>query len=414
LKKEIVIVNYSYPPFNTIGSRRWAKFSKELANNGHKVHVIYSKNPHKTKSVWTNDTLDDNIIKYELNNYWPKFSFNPGKNTINRIANKTFLTLINLFFKGIPNDESRFWKRPLQKTIINICTNNKIDIIISSGPPFRVLYYSLLKDQFPYIKFYSDMRDEWLSGKLFNSEISKSNYIHEKEVQDFVIKKSDKIFVTDQSNKKHIEKLYENLEDKIKVIPHTLDLDEFQIKSNSPNINNKIKFIYGGNMPMIDKEDSILPFLDALVDLQNNHTELYQKIEIQFYFNSDWMIKEIRNRNLSNIYFNKKIQPIKFNNIASKHDYLLIFLPDYLKDYLITKNIDYLPIKKPIIICAKKGRASEKIKLNKIGAHLDPENNLSKQLIKLIKNKVEINEKNFDTLIKKYNLKNITKKILEE
>ena len=412
MNKNIVIVNYTYPPFNSIGSRRWAKFSKELANRGYTIHVIYSKNPYNQESNWTKDTVNKNIIKYELRNYWPKFCFHPSKNIFNKIANKIFLIIINQFFKGFSNDESRFWKTILQKKLVEICSKEKIDIVIASGPPFRVLLYSLMKNDFPEIKFYSDLRDEWLTGKLFNSKISKAQYNIEKKIQDIVIRKSDKILVTDVTNKLKIEGLYGDLGTKIKVIPHTIDIEEFNIVENSMKIDSKIKFIYGGNMPMIDKDDSIIPFLDALVSIQENHLEIYKKIEIHFYFSSDWMIDEVRERKLSNIYFNKLLAPIKFNEIACTFDYLLIFLPKHLKDYIITKNIDYLPLKKPIIICSKSGEASKNIKIKKIGIHLNTEEELSSQIINLIENKPVLNKENYVTLINKYNLQNVTNQLL--
>lgn len=412
MNKNIVIVNYTYPPFNTIGSRRWAKFSKELANRGYTIHVIYSKNPYDQDSNWTKDTVNKNIVKYELKNYWPKFCFHPSKNIVNKIANKFFLIIINIFFKGFSNDESRFWKSVLQKKLVEICSKEKIDIVIASGPPFRVLLYSLMKDDFPEIKFYSDLRDEWLTGKLYNSKISKEQYNIEKKIQDIVIRKSDKILVTDKTNKIKIEDLYGDLGNKIKVIPHTIDLEEFNIVEKPKQIDNKTKFIYGGNMPMIGKEDSILPFLDALVVIRETHLELYNKIEIHFYFSSDWMIDEVRERKLSNIYFNKLLAPSKFNEIAYDFDYLLIFLPKHLKDYIITKNIDYLRLKKPIIICSKIGEASKNIETKKIGIHLNTEQELSSQIINLIENKPSLSKDNYATLIDKYKLQNVTNQLL--
>ncbi|MBL6649578.1 MAG: hypothetical protein ISP56_04865 [Flavobacteriaceae bacterium] len=86
MNKNIVIVNYTYPPFNTIGSRRWAKFSKELANRGYTIHVIYSKNPYDQDSNWTKDIVNENIVKYELKNYFLKLFYiealNKKKNCI--------------------------------------------------------------------------------------------------------------------------------------------------------------------------------------------------------------------------------------------------------------------------------------------------------------------------------------------
>lgn len=413
-KKNIVIVNYSYPPFNSIGSRRWAKFSKELAKEGHKIHVIYSKNPHKNNSVWTKDTLNKNIIKYELNNCWPKFLFNPSENLINRLASKAFLILINLFFKGIPNDEARFWKRSLQNTLFKICSEQKIDIVIASGPPFRVLLYSLMKDKFPYIQFYSDMRDEWLTGKLFNSKISISNYKNEMKNQELVIRKSDRILVTDISNKKSIEKDYKDFNDKIKVIPHTIDLDEFQTDSISSNNNTeKFRFIYGGNLPMIGKEDNFSPFLDAMMELKDNHIDLYNKTEFLFYINSKWVINEVKKRKLTNFHFKKMISPTEFNKIALSTNYLLIFLPNHLKNYLITKNIDYLPLKKPIVLCSNKGLASDFLIKNEIGIHINCENNILLQLKELLTNNKTFESRNYEKLISKYSLERVTKKLLE-
>jgi len=164
---------------------------------------------------------------------------------------------------------------------------------------------------------------------------------------------------------------------------------------------------------MIGKEDNFLPFLDALMELKYNHIDLYNKTEFLFYINSQWVINEVRKRKLTNFYFRKMVSPTEFNKIALSKNYLLIFLPNHLKNYLITKNIDYLPLKKPIVLCSNKGLASDFLIENEIGIHINCENNILLQLKELLTNNKTFESKNYEKLISKYSLERVTKKLLD-
>ena len=413
--KNILIISYSYPPFNSIASRRWAKFSKQFAKNNYIVDVICSKNPYKKKSDWTMDIKHKNITVYELSNKWPKFSFKANEKKIFRILNKIFLILVNIFYEGNENDESRFWGKILKKKIKDLISKKNYEIVFATGPPYRVLYHSLYVKEINHkIKLYCDLRDEWGNGKLYRKITSDKKKNEEKIIKDYVLKKYDKILVTDNSNKEKIIQEFPKIKDKLVVVPHAIDLDEFSSNNISkPKNLNKISIIYGGNLIMINKEDSLIPFLDGLQFIKINNLEVYRKFEFSFYINSDWFYKEVNTRNLDIIKIYKKVEPRQFNKIASRYDYALNILPNHLKDYLITKNIDYLGLKKPILICSNEGKASKFITKNKIGYHINTSQEIVGQLIDFSKHNNNFPTNLFNDLLDRYSLETVSKLIFK-
>jgi len=67
--KNLLIINYAFPPNEGVGGRRWAKFSKYLKNHNVNIRVINAKKQNNKLSNWVNDVNGINVIS--LNTSYP-------------------------------------------------------------------------------------------------------------------------------------------------------------------------------------------------------------------------------------------------------------------------------------------------------------------------------------------------------
>lgn len=373
--KNILIINYVFPPYPGIGGRRWAKFAKYLYRYGHNVYVIAAQNPYSNVSTFINDIAEipkENF--YYLPPLYPKIIFSPLKNFIDKLQYQFWYRVLPLFTDGNYYDRSMFWKNQLQKKIVKLIEEKKIDTIIVSGPPFHYAYYTLqLKDIYPNIKFIVDYRDEWtfngvhgidsIGERRKQKEIEKEKYVCEKA--DVVI--SCASLILEYLNKKYKLKNYF-------LLSHAYDKDDFNFSFDKKSLSNdKIIITLFGN---IEGDQSLFfenlnKFLNVL---QNQNKELYQKIFFNFYLLSP-------NKYLSIIKPHKDKYIVKYNLSSEKlfeeiieSHFILVLLSKRSKDYFTTKFPELFYMKKPLLLWSEKGIIGEFVKKHKIGIHLTKEN----------------------------------------
>ena len=146
LSKTILIITYYWPPSGGSGVQRWLYFSKYLKKLGYSPIVLTidlgsASYPSIDKSLLKEA---DGISVHHVKAYnWLKIytSLKKGKNG-NKIPQGEFSKKGNLdhfasFIRGnffIP-DARVSWVKPAIKKALQIINDNKIDKIITSGPP---------------------------------------------------------------------------------------------------------------------------------------------------------------------------------------------------------------------------------------------------------------------------------------
>ena len=212
--KKILIITYYWPPAGGPGVQRWLKFVKYLPDFGIQPVVYIPDNP-------TYPIIDTNLEKevsakakilrnrifepYQLASFFSKSKtkkMNSG--IIPNQKKQQFLDKVLLWVRGnlfIP-DARCFWVKPSITYLEKYIIENKIDTIITSGPPHSLHLIGLgLKNKLN-LKWFADFRDPWTTigyhKALKLSDFAAKNH---KKLEHQVLNSADAIIVTSKTTK---------------------------------------------------------------------------------------------------------------------------------------------------------------------------------------------------------------------
>ncbi|GIV27431.1 MAG: hypothetical protein KatS3mg027_1245 [Bacteroidia bacterium] len=392
-KKNILIINYVFPPYPGIGGRRWAKFAKYLHRRGHNVYVIAAQNPFDYESTFINDIKElpkENL--FYLPSLYPKIMISPLKSWWDKLKYQFWYRVLPLFTDGNYYDRSMFWKRQLQNKIEELIHSKNIQTIIVSGPPFHYVYYTVqLREKYPDIKFIVDYRDEWTFNGVHGIDIiGEKRKQKEIEKERYVCGKADVVLSCHEVILDYLNNLHENK--KGLLMQHAYDKDDFgSIKSIGKNDEKSNKDMIISIFGTI--EQSKVNYLGEILRQFEKHRELYKKININIYSFNTLLLSSLINYK-SKINFFQNVKPeILFNEIKLS-DFVLVFHPDRQRDLITTKFPEIFYLQKPILFFCEKGLVSDFIIKHKIGVHLTEEN-FNEKFLYALKHPEEFSYKNF-------------------
>ena len=196
---KVLILTYYWPPAGGPGVQRWLKFIKYLPDFDIEPVVYIPENP---EYALTDPSLIEEIPEgvtllkqpiWEPYKYASVFSKKDtatiSKGIIQKKQKQSFIQKLLLFIRGnffIP-DARKFWIKPSVRYLKKILTEEKIETIITTGPPHSIhLIGNQLKKDLG-IRWIADFRDPWTSigyhDKLKLLGFAKQKHIQlEKEV----------------------------------------------------------------------------------------------------------------------------------------------------------------------------------------------------------------------------------------
>ncbi|MEC7864221.1 MAG: glycosyl transferase family 1 [Bacteroidota bacterium] len=163
--KKVLIITYYWPPSGGSGVQRWLNFSRYLAELGWDITVMVPKNP---SYPLIDDMISSSIsplvkvIKVPI--FEPINILNLSKKR-NRdhldssgILQKIILWLrANLFFP----DSRMFWIKKVVKVASSYITQNNVDCVITTAPPFSTHLIGYHVKRKTNVKWIVDFRDPW-------------------------------------------------------------------------------------------------------------------------------------------------------------------------------------------------------------------------------------------------------------
>jgi len=337
-----------------------------------------------------------------LPKYYPEFLKGQTKNFIEKILYFIITRIISPVIKYNIFDWGLFWKNPLLNILNKLHKKQPIDVLIITGAPFSLLYYGTFFKRIHKDIFYViDLRDPWTNGENYGFKTMNSK---KREFQEFQEKESvqyaDLVCVPADIMKKYFIEKYPECSQKIYLLPHAFEPENFNLTSNLKIEN---RFIYGGTL-YNDIEEELIKVINVI------EKNAPKDFKWEIYSNTPYKL-------LENIPSGGKVMKHSFipenelfSKISSSKAYLMIY-PETDKDFISTKFFEIIYAKTPIIFIGKNGEISEFIKKNKLGVHISPES-IEKELPTYLSGDIKFEGHSFD--ISQYYFLNVTKSFLEK
>ncbi len=229
---KVLILTYYWPPAGGSGVQRWLKFVKYLRHFDIEP-VVYTvdKANYPISDVSLQKDIPEGIEVLKTKIFDPndllRFLGGSSKDSSAGFLNKNPNTIARLlqyiranFF--IP-DARQWWIKPSVRYLTKYLKANKIDAIISSGPPHSLHLMAMsLKTTFN-LKWIADFRDPWTSIDYFDQlpltkkSIAKHHYLEQQ-----VLTQSNAVIVVSNEMKKE----YEKYNREVRVITNGFDRED--------------------------------------------------------------------------------------------------------------------------------------------------------------------------------------------
>jgi galactitol-specific phosphotransferase system IIB component len=236
--KKVLIITYYFPPAGGPGVQRWLKFVKYLPDFGIQPIVYIPENPtYPIVDEGLVDEISDKAILIKRPIFEPYalasvFSKNKTKKISSGIipSNKkqTVLEKLFLWIRGnlfIP-DARVLWVNPSVKYLEKYILDNKIDAIITSGPPHSLHLIGLKLKAKLDLRWIADFRDPWTTIG-YHKALKLAAYaekIH-KNLESKVLNTADVVVVTSSTTKKEFQSITTK---PIEVITNGYDVEKIE------------------------------------------------------------------------------------------------------------------------------------------------------------------------------------------
>ncbi len=368
MNKNILLLAYVFPPYPGIGGRRWAKFAKYLSRRGYTVHVICSENPFDEQSNWTKDVENNpNIILYPLSPKYPKILLEKPQTISEKISYRLNYFGINLMVKGSPYERALAWKTAMIDLASEIIFRYKIINIIATGAPFRILHHSLeLKKKFPASNLIVDFRDQWTDNDSFfgYKELPGRKLKYEKMLEREVLQNASYVLTVSDQMTSNLKLRSGKSNATFKTLHNGFDEDDVPVLKTPIPEGRKIKMVFSGNV-YNEIEHIFFPFLDMI---KNMEKEFSTTLSVRFVGTCPKKyVDYVKENKISIITFSAQV-PLKEALLEiQSSDYCLLFLNDDHTFSMSTKFMEYLAMRKMVIVFSNPGMLHEYVSKNKIG-----------------------------------------------
>lgn len=376
--KNILLINYSFPPYPGVGGRRWAKIAKYMAKEGNRIYVVNAVNFDSTNSIFESDSKEVKINIHSVSNFKEYIVAKFNNRFFRTFIERVMKLIEKIFFRGNVFDQSLWWAKSAYKKAQKLIQEHKIDTVIISCPPYYSMYYlSRLKLHFPTINLVLDYRDIWTigqNGKGFFSFLTTKRFAAESNSEHIALSRADLIVtVSDTMTHKIKEKFTEK---KVCTISNGFDPMDFTQKNEDFSkftSKDKINILYAGSLVEDSNVYAIL-FFKSIADIRDLDIEFYKRLNIKIFghLNTDiqkWIVK----LNLSDVLsVHPAVSSQQIGALCGQFDYLLMFLIPYYKYAFISKAYDYMAARRPIIAVTESGDFSEFLEANQLGFQIDP------------------------------------------
>ncbi len=365
--KRALIIIYYWPPSGGSGVQRWVKFVKHLRSFGWEPIIYTPENPfvQETDESFLREIPENiEVIRlpvFEIQKYFggtnpsanagdmPGFFSNIKKSVGNFVRGNFFIP-----------DARVTWVKPSVRFRSEYVAKNKVDVIVSSGPPHSMhLIAQQLKAKFG-IPWLADFRDPWMEILDFHG--FKTSWLSRKKHQSLfteVLADADSVVVAHNTVRNNFQKLTDT-----KVTAITNGYDEVDFKVSAPlNLSNtKFKIVFVGILYDILNSSALWK---AMKDLIEEDQGFKEKLQLIF-------VGKVHNAAMRDIHDNSLLPYATFTGYVNHTeaiayeraaDLLLLLTPSNpeLKYVIPGKLFEYMATAKPILCTAQPDNDSAQI-----------------------------------------------------
>lgn len=354
--KKALIITYYWPPSGGGGVQRWLKFVKFLREFNWEPIVYTPSNP--DFELQDDDLLNDiphglTVLKRPI---WEPFGLYRmlfGKKAVQKQgvvveSSNSILSKFAIWVRGnyfIP-DSRLFWVRPSVNYLTRYLKSNKVDVIITTGPPHSVHLIGLELKQRLGIKWLADFRDPWSEWDVLDQlKLSDKSRNTHRKLESRVLSEADQIITVSPSLKNSLLDLGAK---KVKVITNGYDLDAIEMETKQPD---KFRIAYAG---LLTRGRNPRMLWEVLNEIASENSEFKSNLEIYLAGTiEDDILKSIEAcseiaESLSNNGYKSHTEVI---DVYKRSAVLLLVISntDNASWILPGKMFEYMALKKPII-----------------------------------------------------------------
>lgn len=411
---KVLIITYYWPPAGGSGVQRWLKFVKYLQDFDIKpvVYTVGGVNYPKEDTTLIHEIPKNiEVLKQPIWEptdllFWKKNE--SQQKGISNVSKGGFLSFVrgNFF---IP-DPKVFWVNSSVKYLQNYLDSNKIDVIISTGPPHSMHLIANKLHKKNNIKWLADFRDPW-TNLYYNEDFKQLLFAKKrnKKLEKKVLQNANCILTVSNALKAEFDKNASRVE----VI--TNGFDDEVLTRNLIRLDSKFTISYIGLLP---KQSNPKLFFKVLSELCKDNEDFKKDLQLNF-------IGDIADEVKQELVFNKLEENSNFLGYVAhkeaiefqqKAQVLLLLIPNVEKSegILTGKLFEYLTAKRPILaIGPEDGDLSSVLKETNAGVVVGFNNEvkLKSELLKLYgqykQGKLIVESKN----LKQFHRKELTRKL---
>lgn len=308
-QKKILIITYYWPPAGGPGVQRWLKFAKYLPDFGWKPIIYTPENP---SYPLLDETLMKDIpenIEMVRTKIWEPYQLAEKLNKSNKKfkagqfdvgKNQSWKSRLSIWVRGnffIP-DARVFWVKPSITFLEKYLKENKIDTIVTSGPPHSLHLIGLgLKNKMPDLKWVADFRDPWTEISYYKHlKLTKSSDKKHRQLESAVFKNADITLATSYTDAENFRKAGANAV----CITNGYDESDSGKKAEGQNLQNEQAFTlsYIGVLEQLRNPENLWKALDEII---KENAEFASDFKLKFVGRiDDKILQSIENSSLKN------------------------------------------------------------------------------------------------------------------
>ena len=353
---KVLILTYYFPPSGGSGVQRWLKFVKYLPKFGVEP-VVYTVKDANYPII--DESLLDEIPKgieilrqpiIEPNSLLSKFkNDNQSAGFLDKTPSKIGKYLQYIRANYFIPDARKLWIKPSVKFLTDYLSKNKIDAIITTGPPHSVHLIGLALKEKTNIKWIADFRDPWTAIDYFHQlPLTKKSVKKHHELEQKVLKNADDVLVVGNTMLNNYLKFNTNT--------HTITngYDDFKA-IHHPQLDNSFSLLHIG---MLNADRNHKMLWKALAELKQENSDFSKDLNIKLIGKvCQEALNDIQNNKLQdNLTLIDYVHHEKVFEYQEKAQVLLLLINNVpsAKGILTGKIFEYLQAKRPILAIAPK------------------------------------------------------------